>query len=131
MTLDNIATQLAFEGGTGVFMARAILDVEYDDELTGALIRQANGNSASEQSNLLLYPNPTNGKLTFSANLTQYQGCNLEIRDAHGRILITESLNTGQTITDKDYSVLGSGIYWIQVFCEDQLIETRKLVVQK
>ena len=112
-------------------MARAILDLEYDDELTGALLREANGSSASKQSNLLLYPNPTNGKLMFSANLTQYQGCNLEIRDAHGRILITESLNTGQTIADKDYSVLGSGIYWIQVFCEDQLIETRKLVVQK
>ncbi|MFN8181156.1 MAG: T9SS type A sorting domain-containing protein [Bacteroidota bacterium] len=131
LTLNNISAQLAFEGGAGVFMARAILDVEYDDELTGALLRQANGSSATEQPNLLLYPNPTNGKLTFSANLTQYQGCRLEIHDVHGRTLITEFLNTVQTIADKDYSALGSGIYWIQVFCEDQLIETRKLVVQK
>jgi hypothetical protein len=118
------------KGGSGVFVARAILDIEYDDALTGALLRQASSDSTPDISDILLYPNPTSGKLTYSANLFHYHDFKLEISDVYGRVLMAEFLNSGEPISVKDYSVLGSGIYWIQVFCDDQLIEIRKLVVQ-
>ena len=41
LRLDTISAQLAIEGGPAVYMARSILDEEFDDELTGSLLRES------------------------------------------------------------------------------------------
>jgi hypothetical protein len=133
MELDNISVQLAFEGGPAVFIARAILDVEFDDELTGALLRQAYHPDRKADSGLFLYPNPTNGKIVFSKELSQYSGCLVEVKDVHGVSYMISILNQNQNenIFEKDLSFLNSGIYIFQIYCDDLQIETLKIVIQK
>ena len=61
--LITFPSQLAFEGGPAVFMARAIIDVEYDDELTGRYCSQLNNLTDVPDPELVLYPNPSSGKI--------------------------------------------------------------------
>ena len=131
LLLDNITEQLAFEGGPGVFIARAIMDEEYDDEITGALLRQSNNEQEYLESKILLYPNPTSGKVIISKNLAQYGGCRIEINDMHGRLYLSSKIDVNETLFEKDLSFLNSGIYALQIYCDDQQIESLKLIIQK
>ena len=131
LVLDNISEQLAFEGGAGVFIARALLDEEYDDELTGSLLRQSNTANDYSQPDILLYPNPSNGKIVVSKNLSQYGGCRIDVRDVHGRIYLSSKLDENETLFEKDLSFLSSGLYTLQIYCDDIQIESLKLIIQK
>ena len=131
LVLNNITGQLAFEGGPGVFIARAIMDEEYDDELTGSLLRQINNQIVNSQPDILLYPNPSSGKIVVSKDLSQYGGCRIDVRDVHGRLYLSSKLDTYETLFEKDWSFLSSGMYFIQIYCDDLMIESLKLVIQK
>ncbi|MBK6989143.1 MAG: T9SS type A sorting domain-containing protein [Bacteroidetes bacterium] len=131
LVLDDIAEQLAFEGGPGVFIARAIMDEEYDDELTGSLLRQSNNHNYFSQPDILLYPNPSSGKIVVSKDLSKYGGCTIDVRDMQGRVYLSSKLDINETLFEKDVSFLSSGMYSLQIYCDELLIESLKLVIQK
>lgn len=131
LLLDNIGEQLAFEGGPGVFISRAIMDEEFDDELTGSLLRQSNIVQDDTEPDILLYPNPSSGKAVISKNLSQFGGCWMEVRDVHGRIYLSSKLDENETIFEKDLSFLSSGLYNLQIYCDEIQIESLKLIIQK
>ncbi len=131
LLLDNIGEQLAFEGGPGVFISRAIMDEEFDDELTGSLLRQSNIVQDYNEPDILLYPNPSSGKIVISKNLSQFGGCRMEVRDLHGRIYLSSKLDLNETLFEKDLSFLNSGLYSLHIYCDDLQRESLKLIIQK
>lgn len=131
LVLDDIAEQLAFEGGPGVFIARAIMDEEYDDELTGSLLRQSYNQNYFSQPDILLYPNPSSGKIVVSKDLSKYGGCTIDVRDMQGRVYLSSKLDINETLFEKDLSFLSSGMYSLQIYCDELMIESLKLVIQK
>ena len=119
LVLENISGQLAFEGGPGVFIARAIMDEEYDDELTGSLLRQTNNKILTSKPDILLYPNPTSGKIVVSKDLSKYGGCKIDVSDLRGRTMLSSMLDTNETLFEKDLSFLNAGTYLLQIYCDD------------
>jgi hypothetical protein len=131
LLLDNMAEQLAFEGGPGVFIARAIMDEEYDDEVTGSLLRQTSTTEEYSQPDITLYPNPSDGKVVISKKLSQYGACRIDVRDIHGRLYLSSKLDVNEALFEKDLSFLKSGMYTLFIYCDEEQIESLKLIIQK
>ena len=127
----NGGEQLAFVGGPGVFISRAIMDEEYDDELTGALLRLTNNRISKIEPEILLYPNPSNGKIIISNDFSMYGTCSIDVCDIQNRTLLSSRLDKNETLFEKDLSFLTSGLYFLNIYCEDALISSLKLVIQR
>ena len=122
---------MSIEGGPGVYMARATLDLEYDDELTGSLLRESQSLDDESSTNTTVYPNPTTGKITIEKDLSAYRNCNLSIFDMDGRVLLKAELPVSQNVFERRTGFLQTGMYIIQIFCDNQVIESLKFIVQK
>ena len=131
LSMDSIAVQLAIAGGPGVYMARAILDLEYDDELIGSLLRESQPLVDELFTKTIIYPNPTVGQITIEKDLSPYTNCNLSIFDLNGRVLIQSELSISQKVFEKEINLLQTGMYVIQIYCDNQIIESIKLIVEK
>ena len=99
--------------------------------MTGSLLRQSNIVQDDTEPDILLYPNPSSGKAVISKNLSQFGGCWMEVRDVHGRIYLSSKLDENETIFEKDLSFLSSGLYNLQIYCDEIQIESLKLIIQK
>ena len=95
------------------------------------MLRQANNQIPTTTEPILLYPNPTNGKIVVSKDLAQYGGCKIDVSDLRGRIILSSMLDTNETLFEKDLSFLNAGTYLLQIYCDDSLIETLKVIIQK
>ena len=95
------------------------------------MLRQANNQIATTTEPILLYPNPTTGKIIISKDFSQYGGCRIDVRDMHGRMYLQSKLETNETLFEKDLTFLSSGVYTLQIYCDDLQIESLKLVIQK
>jgi hypothetical protein len=104
---------------------------EYDDELTGSLLRQSYNQNYFSQPDILLYPNPSSGKIVVSKDLSKYGGCTIDVRDMQGRVYLSSKLDINETLFEKDLSFLSSGMYSLQIYCDELMIESLKLVIQK
>jgi subtilisin-like proprotein convertase family protein len=74
----------------------------------------------------LIYPNPTNGKVTVSwfENLET----NIDLFDLQGRIILSKKINTSDTVVD--LNEFSDGIYLISIQNE-KIKTTRKIVLRK
>ncbi|RXR33523.1 T9SS type A sorting domain-containing protein [Flavobacterium piscinae] len=74
----------------------------------------------------LIYPNPTNGKVTVSwiENLET----NIDLFDLHGRIILSKKINASNTVVDLNH--FSDGIYLISIQNE-KVKTTRKIVLKK
>lgn len=63
------------------------------------------------EESLVLYPNPTNGKLTVSGS--KFQVSSIEIYDVYGKLL--QSVTVNDVAADLDVSVLPAGLYFARI----------------
>jgi hypothetical protein len=96
----------------------AILQEEGNKALVQAEAVHANGNpiitnlkDRGPEDQLLVYPNPSSGKMTIC--LYSYQKADYSITDVHGRIVKEGSLEPGDAL---DITSLAKGIYNVRVF---------------
>lgn len=83
----------------------------------------------SQDTPILLYPNPTTGKLHIDAPHNTSEAIQLQVFDALGKLLVVETLQTGSQRfqTQLDLSHLASGIYWLKI--EDgKTVRTERIV---
>lgn len=80
-------------------------------------------NKINTKDGILIYPNPSNGKVEFNQLLI---GKNIEIFDLAGRKVFTDSIQSNFI----DLSFLNSGIYFIKIENKDVYL-THKLAIQK
>lgn len=82
-------------------------------------------NNQSEIDNIYIYPNPTNGLLTF--NLSSTGNEKIQISNSLGQVLI--SFNAIESATSIDISNLPTGIYFATIILNNQTI-TKKIIKQ-
>jgi hypothetical protein len=85
-----------------------------------------------DNSEVVLYPNPAADNLSISINAKESNKGQINILDITGKVLSSQNMNleNGNTIIYQNTSDLPSGIYFVQVKCNESFI-TKKLVVIK
>jgi len=127
--LYDIAHQHPFEGGDGVYSARAMLHLNIIDLLPPLRKRGINSIKYDLILNGILYPNPTSNTATF-----QYLGLDLkkhnEVRlfDITGRLIKVYRMNSDSI--ELPVSNLVSGMYYVKFSIDGVLIESHKLAIE-
>lgn len=89
--------------------------------------------SVLDNSDVVLYPNPTANMLNISISVKEASSKGqVNILDITGKLLSSQTitLDSGKNVIQENTSELTSGIYFVQVKCNDSFI-TKKLVVIK
>ncbi|MES2514446.1 MAG: T9SS type A sorting domain-containing protein [Bacteroidota bacterium] len=96
------------------------------------LLSSVDEKTVLDNSDVVLYPNPASNDLSIAINSKENSKGNLSVLDITGKVLSAQdiSLETGKNIVSKNTSELPSGIYFVQVKCNDSFI-TKKLVIIK
>jgi hypothetical protein len=121
--------------------ARAILKQvirkEYPIEFNINSVRSApstvNQESFSKPDLLLgnAMPNPTTGIVTIPYDLGKLDQGMLKIVDITGRIVNTQLINQSQGLLEVDLSNFANGVYSYQLWIDNGLFQSMKLVLQK
>ena len=90
-----------------------------DIEITGATTE----NNIIENKNIIIFPNPTNGKITIS----NAENSNIEISDINGRVILSVFANTDNITLDM--SILDKGTYIAKII-NDSNISIKKIIVE-
>jgi hypothetical protein len=85
-----------------------------------------------ENGDVTLFPNPTATVLNVVINSKVNNTAVVNVLDLSGKVLKTKqaSVNEGKTMLQEDVSELPSGIYFVQVKCNESMV-TKKLVIIK
>lgn len=79
----------------------------------------------------MIYPNPSNGHFTISCSGNQNSGLSVSVFDITGKIIFSESMNTGNGSYQKaiDLSAFPKGIYLLKYVIQGK-VSTLKLFIQ-
>lgn len=85
-----------------------------------------------DNTDVVLYPNPTTDKLSIAINSKKSTKGLINVLDITGKVLYTQTIDfeIGKNIISQSTTELPSGIYFVQVKSDEQLV-TKKLVVIK
>jgi uncharacterized repeat protein (TIGR01451 family) len=85
--------------------------------------------SSFDPSNFLIYPNPANSYFQIELNNSNEKLKNVEIIDVLGKIIknVDQPNTNQQTINVSD---LSKGIYFVKILLENNLIKTKKLIIE-
>ncbi len=108
-TLLNIAQQDPIEGGTAVYSAQVMLDLEID-YYGGSSQRIGQENSShATQSELNVYPNPANASVKLEYGVDEGQSAQVEIYDLGGKLVLSQQLPPQQDVYTVETAVLTGG----------------------
>lgn len=82
------------------------------------------------QTNLVVYPNPTNGKLTIKNLEKSLKGFTIRIYNSNGKQLISEQIEYSMLELDLDLHGLKSGCYYYSIGNESEYGTTGKLIIK-
>lgn len=126
--MNDITIQLAIEGGEAVYILRAIMDEEFDDNITGGLFRKASVTSTNKLLESTVYPNPNSGTFTYEYKLSDSCCYELIITDVRGR-----QINILRLISEQNKVAINTlsdnGIYFLIVRRENEIIDWKKIIV--
>ncbi len=129
--LMNIALQLPYPGGDGVYVARAMLGIDAEDYGVSYRIKKPeNGTSTSlSVPNIIIYPNPTQEKITieFKEDI-EINNAKIEVYNNIGGKIKDINLNGDSNIEIVSLSGLRNGIYFIKISNNNIYIDSFKLI---
>lgn len=134
-SLLSIAQQCPAQGGSAVFLARDLYTSRVDRSANFDNIN-CNGvnNRASKEntleSSITIVPNPASDIVQLS-NLPTAVTVKVEIYNTQGYLLDSKHFSTTSTSLDLNIQNYVSGIYFIRISNNNQLLTTRKLVIIK
>ncbi len=131
LTLWNIATLNAPIEGSGVYAARAILNISVDDA-TGNVSRLGAAETESQPTQnqtAAIYPNPATNEVTVSFELTGTENGLIEIFDLTGKLILSKQSSSNQT--NIDVSSFVQGVYMIRIAVNGEARYTERLVIVK
>jgi hypothetical protein len=128
--LEFVAYQNPALGGDAVYMARAMLMIDVEDFNTRS--PQENNNKDSSMFELFkIYPNPNNGKMQLNYNLNDTENGFVNIYNIMGAKIRTYKLLNGEKMLTIDESKLQGGIYYYQVYINDIVVYSDKIIIAK
>lgn len=84
----------------------------------------------NESTNFSVFPNPSSDIIAVQADGLQYENVLVELFDLQGRLILSNTLFQGSTITYIDSRSLYAGEYILKL-SNSHLLQTRKIVIQK
>ena len=131
--LWSIAPQNPMEGGDGVYLARILLDVNYDDVDAGTRTMFAENNNVYPESGIFnLYPNPNDGNMVLDYSLlNENDKAELALYDITGKLLFRYELNASENQLAISHKGLNNGIYLYKIKVNEQVVKSDKLIIIK
>ncbi len=88
-------------------------------------------NQTLTQDQLLLYPNPAEDILNIKL-LSEggYENTIIELRDLLGKKVLTRNLSNSGNTSSLNISNLGSGVYFVRILSNNQLLITKKVIIR-
>lgn len=127
--LQNIAYKLSAINGSAAFMARAILDAEIDDEITGPLLKLAYDNGSSEDF-VKIFPNPASGHFSIELlNPKNDRIQSIELYDLKGVLNLQLSPNSASA--QLSVSHIENGLYVVKVHTNNRAINTKLIWIKR
>lgn len=134
----QIAIQCPAEGGSAVYIARALYQLNeqkhFDDFDLCAIAdeRSAKTDPKPRTDGVLLWPNPTDGRLQlYLPGIEAEQNVRLRVADISGQTVLERDLVTADGKFALDASRLVSGIYFCQVSTNGQRFSPVKFVIAR
>jgi hypothetical protein len=125
-TLFKIATEHVSTGGTAVYDARVMLDLDVTDLDNGSVWF---GNSTlANYPAALLYPNPTTGIFTLEIELGKTDEGQVEVYSLTGQLISRTTLNGSNNKVSIDLSDKAEGVYLCRVVINNQHCQTHKII---
>ncbi|MFZ2205562.1 MAG: PKD-like domain-containing protein [Minisyncoccia bacterium] len=136
-TLWSIAPQDPMTGGDGVYLARILLDVNYDDldpasrsMLIGS--NESDDSTQSKEMNLFkLYPNPNDGNMMLDYSLNTSDKGEIAIFDIAGKLIYKYGLDASANQIIISHTGFNNGIYFYRIKINDQIVQSDKLIIIK
>lgn len=129
--LRAIAVQNPNTGGRAVFIARNMVDVDYDDYLEA----DTSGSRVEEFSDVVpryvLYPNPADDIFTYVWSGVDCKSGLIEIFDVLGRRMIHQAVECVVGAIEVPTADWTPGLYQLKFSHENVILDTRKVVVQR
>ncbi len=139
VAIYTIASQCVWEGGAGVWQARAMYNtlvgnvMEYDDDCVDlskkTTIIKPNHRITNTRFNL--FPNPNDGNMTLEYHLDSKETASVSICDVAGKRVLESTLNPLNSILEINESKLDAGVYFYKVIVNNQQLENKKIVIIK
>jgi hypothetical protein len=127
--LFSIAMQNVQHGGTAVYDARVMLDLDVDDVGANAVLRTANTTTPTEPFGNL-YPNPSNEEAIYETMLNENETGFIILYDVLGNEVARYVLSEGDNRVAIKTQEFATGIYLYQVWVNDVRRDSGKLAVQ-
>ena len=133
-TLMNIALQNPFFAGDAVYTARVLLFMDVDDDMGNSDRRRLYINPPKDeqvQPDFKIYPNPNSGTMQLSYTLNANENGFVTITNLLGENIAMYKLVSGATLLNINESELESGIYFYQVYKNNQKVYSDKIIISK
>jgi hypothetical protein len=125
--LYNIALQHVKTGGTAVYDARVMLDLDVVDFDNGQARIATEAVETPEQQSRV-YPNPTTGEAVLEITLGEGQTGFVEVLSFTGQRLFSVPLNTGTNLAPLDLSGYAQGVYMYRVFVNNEFTDAGRII---
>lgn len=129
--LLSIALQDPVEGGTAVYSAQVMLDLEIDYYGASSQRIGQENSSATTQSELNVYPNPANESVKLEYGVDAGQRVQVEIFDLNGKLVLSQQLPPQQDVYTIETVILHEGVYMLRVVVDGEATESQRLVIVK
>jgi hypothetical protein len=126
-TLYGIAVQHVKTGGTAVYDARVMLDLDVVDFDNGQA-RIATEAQTIKANHSKVYPNPTTGEAVLEIVLGEGQTGFVEVMSITGQRLFSVPLNTGANLARLDLSDFAQGVYMYRIFVNAEFTEAGRII---
>jgi hypothetical protein len=138
--LQAIADQCPYGGGTAVFRARALLEIEVDDEAAcsqaasqaaGQALEMTPADNQSAAAGIKMYPNPAKDLVTVRMDEALKNDAELSVYNLYGRLAGRHYLSEGADMHSFTTEGLPPGIYLVRIQEYNKVIFSAKLVIVK
>ena len=115
LNINNIANQVAYEGGNGVYTARIMTNFDPEENELPYFAEQDNKIEV-EEDKIRVYPNPTSDLLAveFENDGELIDGL-FEVYDINGKIVFKQEFNTYNSYQQFTLNKLKNGVYLYKV----------------
>ena len=133
--LKAIAEQCPYQGGTAVFRARALLEIEVDDETacsqteSQALMMPPTENQQRPVAGIRMFPNPAKDEVTVRMDEALENDAVLSVYNLYGRMAGRHYMQAGDASLSFTTAMLPPGIYLVRIQEHNKVIYSAKLVI--
>ncbi len=130
-TLKAISIQNPISGGTSVYTARIMLALQVEDFLNDSTGRFSNPilYSFKPFNKGKVYPNPSQGKFTYTIRLHRAEMGIFELFNSFGKCVFSHPLNENQNSVIVEGQNLNSGIYFYRSFANGEKVDSGKIIL--